>query len=69
MEALRIHLEMQGLWQDATRLEGHFFNIPDFINLFTTRDRDQVINELVGRYNFTPAAAFIIFEHQANNLN
>lgn len=62
MEELKRNLVVQQLFRNANILEEHFPTMEALIQFFDTHERDQVVNELVGRFGFCRVAVTIICE-------
>ncbi len=62
MDLLVQRLESLGLWNDVNNIR--IFTLPQLVGFFRRlQSRDSIINELVGRYEFTRQGAECIFEN------
>lgn len=69
MEELKRTLAEQQLFRNVNILEEHFPTLGALIQFFNTRDRDQVVNELIGRFGFSNVAVTIICEFVDGVMN
>jgi hypothetical protein len=62
MDLLITRLETRGLWNDVNNIQT--FTHPQLVGFFRRlQSRDSIINELVGRYEFTRQGAECIYEN------